>query len=133
MQTVPGRSSMNTGASAAFSQGMPEYRLTSDLAQYSLPSANRDETRRLAWANSICLVFLGIAIIDLWQPVFQIRAVSPPAEPMAVIILPPVNDPEPLVNTPDDKPDEEPLDDAPAPILTPVLVAAPTDVSFSVP
>jgi len=126
---------MSRPAPAAFSDGpLPEYRLNSDLALYCLPASNRDDTRRLAWANSVCLLFLTVAIIGVKQPVFVIREVAPLPEPMAVTILPPPVEQEPQVVS---KNEEEPVEEAPdnveMPVVAPVMVAAAQDVSFSVP
>lgn len=40
----------------------PGYELKDELARYCLPSANRDANLKLAWVNSICILFLLIGI-----------------------------------------------------------------------
>jgi protein TonB len=114
---------------------LPEYRLNSDLAQYCLPSANRDDARRLAWANSICLMFLTVAILGVRQPVFVIREVDPLPEPLPVVILPPPTEPETQPQVAREEPEEaeQPDDDVEIPVVAPVIVAAAQDASFSVP
>ena len=114
---------------------LPQYELRSDLAQYCLPSANRDETRKLAWTNSVCLMFLAVAAITLRQPVFIIREAEPLPEPMPVVILPPQADQDKPKDEP--KEEEEPQEDLPdiltqVPVITPVAVARPEDVAFAV-
>jgi protein TonB len=42
---------------------MPKYELKDELARYCLPSANRDPNRKLAWVNSICILFLAIGLV----------------------------------------------------------------------
>ena len=38
----------------------PGYELKDELARYCLPAANRDSNLKLAWANSICILFLWL-------------------------------------------------------------------------
>ena len=129
---------MSTSASASASASawteLPQYQLRSDLAQYCLPAANRDETRNLAWANSICLVFIAVACLGLRQPVFIIREAEPLPEPMAVVVLPPVEQDQPRSEQPEEQPEEDPIDQLiDSPSIAPVVVAAPDAVNFSVP
>jgi len=37
--------------------------LKSELARFCLPAATQDATRKLAWANSICIFFLLIGLV----------------------------------------------------------------------
>jgi protein TonB len=127
---------MSSEAATVSTQHTPEYVLRSDLAQYSLPSAGRDEARKLAWANSVCVLFLIVAFMGLRQPIFVIRDAAPPAEPLPPVILPPVEqEPPPAQDLGDLAPEEEPLEEKleELPVITPVVVAAPDDVSFAVP
>lgn len=121
-------------AAAPTNDPVPKYRLKSDLAAYCLPSANRDETRKLAWANSIALAFVIVAILGLRQPVFVIRDSVPPPEPLSAVILPPA---ETDTRPSDDDTAPEPEDiaevDVEIVIPAPVPVAAPERVAFSVP
>jgi protein TonB len=125
---------MSTQASAAVDGGFPQYELRSDLARYCLPAANRDDARRLAWANSICLMFITVASMGLKEPVFIVREAEPLPEPLPVVILPPVEQEQPKVEQTEDAPEEEPIEEfAEMPVIAPVVVAAAQDVSFSVP
>lgn len=125
---------MSTPASASVGASSPDYQLKSDLAMYCLPAASRDETRKLAWANSVCLMFLVVAVMGMRQPVFIIRQAEPLPEPLPVAILPPVEQPDQQPqDKPDEQPEELPEDMVDAPAVAPVVVAAPQDVSFSVP
>lgn len=112
----------------------PSYELKSDLAFYCLPAANQDETRKLAWANSVCLMFLTVAIMSIKQPVFVLREAEPLPEPIPVAIVPQVEPPDQLPDQQSEEQPEEVVDDlVEVPAVAPVVVAAPQDVSFSVP
>lgn len=126
---------MSTNPTVSVDAALPEYRLNSDLAVYCLPSSRRDETRKLAWANSICLMFLTVAIMGVRQPVFVIREVEPLPEPMPVVILPPVVEPEQQqqVVKEEEEEIEQPDDTLEIPVVAPVLVAAQQDANFAVP
>ncbi len=125
---------MSSNASAAANQGYPEYRLNSDLARYCLPSASGDDARRLAWANSVCLLFLVVAVLGTRQPVFVLREAPPPPEPLPIVLLPPpVESEKDPAEKPEEPIEEEVLDNLDVPSVAPVLVAAPQDVNFSVP
>jgi TonB family protein len=126
---------MSRSASATYTtEGVPSYQLRSDLAIYCLPRASYDETRRLAWANSVCLLFLLVAFVGLRQPVFVIREPEPPPAfiPVELPALPPEQE-----RPPEEEPEEEAeelIDDlVEVPMVAPVVVAAAQDVSFAVP
>lgn len=120
-------------ASVSDSETLPEYRLKSDLAAYCLPRASRDDTRKLAWANSISLMFVVVAFLGLRQPVFVIREVEPLPEPMKAEILPPVESEDKPQESPEEEPEDVAEEMIEAPVVAPVLVAAAQDVTFSVP
>ncbi len=125
---------MSSNAAADLASGLPEYRLKSDLAQYCLPSASQDDSRRVAWANSICLLFVVVAAMGLRQPIFILRQAEPLPDPMPVVLLPPPAEPE-LIQSPkpDEEREEEVQDNAEIPVVAPVLVADAKDVSFALP
>jgi TonB family protein len=126
---------MSRPASAALPTGTPQYELRSDLASYCLPTANRDETRNLAWAVSICVLFLAASIINLLEPQLLYRS-APPAPDRVVAFLPPLIEPEPPraeekileAHLEDPRDEIEELE-----IVAPVVVARPQDVTFAVP
>lgn len=124
---------MSSTVSMAPDESLPEYRLKSDLAAYCLPRANRDDTRKLAWANSICFMFVIVACLGLRQPVFVIREVSPLPEPMKAEILPPTDQEQTPPETQEEEPEDVAEEMVEVPVVVPVLVAAAQDVSFSVP
>ena len=41
----------------------PGYELKDELARLCLPQANRDANLKLAWVNSVCILFLLIGIL----------------------------------------------------------------------
>jgi protein TonB len=67
------------------SQTSCDHVLKSELARFCLPAANRDSTRKLAWVNSICLLFLLIGLIG-WKP-GSIRIMAPPPIEQVVPIV----------------------------------------------
>jgi TonB family protein len=84
------------------------YQLKSDLARVCLPAPGRSVPRRLAWTDSICLLFLLIGLVGA-QSTLPTRKIVPPLEqPVPVIIepLPPVVQP-----MSEAKPDASPNDD----------------------
>jgi len=71
------------------------YQLKSDLARVCLPAPGRVVSRRLAWANSISLLFLLVGVVGAQSRLPSMRIVPPLEQPMPVIIepLPPVAPP----------------------------------------
>jgi periplasmic protein TonB len=71
------------------------YQLKSDLARVCLPVPGRVVSRRLAWANSISLLFLLIGVAGEQSRLPPLKAVPPMEQPAPVIIepLPPVTPP----------------------------------------
>src|SRR5271154_2126469 len=71
------------------------YQLKSDLARVCLPAPGRIASRRVAWANSISLLFLVIGVLGA-QSRLPARRMVPPMEQAAPVIvepLPPVAPP----------------------------------------
>jgi periplasmic protein TonB len=68
------------------------YQLKSDLARVCLPAPGRTVPRRLAWANSISLLFLLIGVLGAQSRLSGLKAVPPLQQPVPVIVepLPPV-------------------------------------------
>src|SRR6266536_96073 len=109
------------------------YSLHSDLAQFCLPAATRDANRKLAYVNSICLLFLAIGIAGVNPPKLEQRIPEPIQEFVPVDIVQP---PEPPKTEPQHQ-QEEPEQRADTPVEMPqiatVVAADPTKVSFAVP
>jgi TonB family protein len=107
------------------------YQLKSDLARVCLPAPGRTVSRRLAWANSISLLFLIIGVLGAQSRMPAPQAVPPLEQPAPIILepLPPVAPP-----TADAKPSEEQNDnDKPAaPSIQAVTLDTPA-INFAVP
>ncbi len=113
-------------ANPAFTQ----YELTGELARLCLPAAHRDPTRKLAWVNSICILFFVIGLFGLKLARALIKPV-PPIEEIAPVILQPAPPPPKTVTVTQnqDQPDQ-PSADAPQAV---VVVPNSPSISFSVP
>ncbi len=103
------------------------YELKDELARLSLPPANRDANLKLAWVNSICILFLLIGIVGAKRGLIAIKPVPPIEEVIPIVV-------EPLTLPPQEAEQkqypEEDKNDVPR-----VAVAIPTEpnISFSVP
>jgi protein TonB len=64
------------------------YELKSELARYGLSAANQDANLKLAWVNSICILFLLIGILGARRGVISIKTVPPIREVVPVIVIP---------------------------------------------
>jgi TonB family protein len=71
------------------------YQLKSELARFCLPAPERVASRRLAWANSISVLFLIIGVAGEQSRLPKLRVVPPLEQPAPIIIepLPPVTQP----------------------------------------
>ncbi len=88
------------------------YQLKSDLARVCLPAPERTAYRRLAWANSVCLVFLLIGVTGAQSRLPGRKAVPPLERPVPVMVepLPPVAPPAADVKqNEEEKPETQPL------------------------
>ena len=105
----------------------PPYELKNELARLCLPSAGCDANLKLAWVNSVCIVFLLIGILGARHGLIAIKP-APPLQEIIPVILAPVTLP-PHETEKKEIPDET-KNDAPQ-----VVVAIPQSpsVSFSVP
>src|SRR5580658_6777179 len=64
------------------------YHLKSELARVCLPAPGRAVPRRLAWVDSICLLFLLIGVVGNQSRLPPRKAVPPLEQPVPVIIEP---------------------------------------------
>jgi protein TonB len=110
---------------------LPEYELKSELARLCLPSAERDPNRRLAWVNSICVLFLIIGLIGVKPPGVAIKPV-PPLDPevIPVLVEPATPPPQAQTEPQEQEPPDSPPDETPQVVV--VTPAAP-NINFSVP
>jgi protein TonB len=107
----------------------PEYELTDELARYCLPPANRDPNRKLAWVNSVCILFLIIGLAGAKPGSIALKLPPPlPAEMVPVFI-----EPAPPPPSSEETHKEEPKEVKPE--APQVVVAVPDSpaVLFSVP
>lgn len=115
------------------SPGSVAYVLKDDLAHYCLPGASHDASRKIAWVDSICLVFLLIAVIGLRPPKLVIKQAEPLDEPIpAVIELPPQPVPP---ETAQSQPEELDADreNIETPQIATIVAADPSAAVFAVP
>jgi periplasmic protein TonB len=127
----PGPSSSALGLPAAIaSRG---YALHSDLAQFCLPAANRDANRKLAYVNSICLLFLSIGLAGLTPPKLEQKIPEPIQEFMPVEIVQPPEPPKTEPQPQEQPPEQQPETVVEMPQVATVVAADPSQVKFAVP
>jgi protein TonB len=123
--------SLQSPVLAAAGQG---YSLSDDLAKLCLPQEFRDSYRRVAWVDSVCLLFLVVGLIGLKAPKVVERPLSAPVDNTPVLLPPPEEQPKPMEVKPDEQ--EPPPDQTAAdtPQIAPVVAALNSPaVAFSVP
>ncbi len=81
------------------------YQLKSELARVCLPAPERDAYRRLAWVNSLCLLFLLIGSLGA-QYKLPVPKHAPPIEQPVPVVVEPLPPPAP-VPKPVERPNEE--------------------------
>jgi TonB family protein len=102
------------------------YELKDELARLCLPSANRDANLKLAWVNSVCILFILIGVFGARRGVIFIKPVPPIREEVPVVIQPTVLPPQAIAQ----KPEQAEQNNQPR-----VLVALPNapNINFGVP
>lgn len=108
---------------------MPQRELKDELARLCLPFAHRDPNRKLAWMNSICILFLLIGIFGSAPATVSIKPIPPVEEIMPVAIETP---PPPQTVTPNENPNLNQQQPPEAPNVVVVVPNAP-NINFSVP
>jgi TonB family protein len=107
-------------------QSAPHYELKDELARLCLPGANRDVNLKLAWVNSVCILFLLIGIAGARRGLIAIKPVPPIRIEVPVVVLPTVLPPQAVAPKPEQaEPKSQPQ----------VLVVLPTapNINFGVP
>ena len=102
------------------------YELKDELARLCLSTARREPERKLAWVNSVCILFLLIGILGARQGVIAIKPVPPVREEVPVVVQQAVLPPQAVAPKPEQaEPNNQPR----------VLVVLPTapNVNFGVP
>jgi len=103
------------------------YELKDELARLCLPSARRDANQKLAWVNSVCILFLLIGVFGARRGLIAIKPAPPLEEIVPVIVQPLLLPPQTIEKK--ETPDENKND---APQVNVVIPQSP-GVSFSVP
>lgn len=104
------------------------YGLRSELARYCLSSERRDANLKLAWVNSICILFLVIGIVGARRGIISIRNVPPIRQVVPVVVMPRTLPPQTVAPQ---KREQPPQQNQPARVFV-ALPNAP-NISFSVP
>jgi protein TonB len=110
-------------------QRAPGYELESELTRVALHATDQDPNRKLAWVNSVCILFLLIGIFGSTPASIKISALPPVVEASAAIVepLPPPPQTQAEQQT-EDQNSQEQVDTPQVVVVTP---EAPT-ISFSV-
>ena len=106
------------------------YELKDELARLCLPAAARDSDRKLAWTNSICILFLLIGLFGA-KPASTTIKPAPPLEEVIPTIIEPLPPPPQTVTAIQNRDETEP-DKSEAPQVVVVAPESP-NISFAVP
>lgn len=104
------------------------YELKDELARLCLPGAQRDPNRKLAWLNSVCILFLLIGIFGAAPARIAVKPV-PPVEELAPVAL---EVPPPQTVTPTQTEAQTEPQPSQAPNVVVVVPPAP-NINFSIP
>ncbi len=107
-------------------QTFSPYELKDDLARLCLTSARRDPNQKLAWINSICILFLLIGIVGARRGAISINPVPPIRQIVPVVIEPTILPPQMIAEK------KEQTEENNQPRVVVAIPRAP-NVSFSVP
>jgi TonB family protein len=105
----------------------PAYELKDELARLCLPSANRDANLKLAWVNSICILFLIIGIFGARRGLISIKPAPPLEQIIPVVVAPMVLPPQETIEK---KETDENKNDPPQ---VAVVIPQTPNINFSVP
>ncbi len=119
--------------STATVENLRQYTLSSDLAKLCLPQEYRDTNRRLAWVDSICLLFLIIGLVGIKTPKIVERPVKPPVEIVPVVFTPPPEQPKPEQTEKPEPTEQPPTTPTDMPQVPTVVAADSPNIRFSVP
>ena len=79
----------------------PGYELKDELARLCLSTARREPERKLAWVNSVCILFLLIGILGARQGVISIKPVPPIRVEVPIVVQPAVLPPQSVAPKPE--------------------------------
>ena len=105
---------------------LSRYELKDELARFCLPPANRDANLKLAWTNSVCILFLLIGVAGARRGLIAIKPVPPIQEIIPVVVQPAVLPPQATA------PKQEPAEQNNQPQVLVTLPNAP-NINFGVP
>jgi protein TonB len=105
--------------------------LISELASVGLHATNADPDRKLAWVNSICILFLLIGIVGSRPASIRIKPL-PPAEEVNAAIVEPLPPPPPPQSDLQNRDQQNEQDQSDTPQVVVVTPEAP-NINFSVP
>jgi protein TonB len=109
-----------------------KYALSDDLARMCLPAEFKDSYRNLAWANSICFLFLVIGLVGVKAPKIVERPLTEILETVPVTFTPPEEQSRPEPEVKQDEP--EPQETMDTPQIAAIVAAEPSSaIAFSVP
>jgi protein TonB len=109
-----------------------KYALSDDLARMCLPAEFKDSYRHLAWANSICFLFLLIGLVGVKAPKVVEKPLTEVQEVVPVTFTPPEEQAQPEPEMKQDQP--EPQETVDTPQVAAVVAAEPSSaIGFSVP
>ncbi|MGH7866956.1 MAG: energy transducer TonB, partial [Candidatus Dormibacteraceae bacterium] len=106
------------------------YELESELARASVHAVERDPNRKLAWVNSICILFLFIGALGSKPASDRIKPLPPVEEVSAAIVEPLPPPPQPLTTQQTQEQNNQEQVDTPQVVV--VTPEAPS-INFSVP
>jgi TonB family protein len=107
---------------------IPAYELKDELARLCLPAARRDGNQKLAWANSVCILFLLIGVLGARRGIIAIKP-APPLEEAVPVVTEPVTLPPQTAVQQNERTESEDLNAAPVAVVIPQT----PNISFSVP
>jgi TonB family protein len=107
----------------------PPRELKDELARFCLPQTNRDPDRKLAWTNSICILFLLIGITG-WRRVADFIEPPPPVGDSAAVVIQPMA--QPPATDENQKQEQTDADKTEAPQVVAVTLDTPA-INFAVP
>jgi protein TonB len=110
-------------------QTTPAYELKDELTRYCLAASGRDPNRKLAWVNSICILFLIIGIFGAKAGKISITP-APPVEEIIPTIIEPMTPPAPATEEQNQEQTDQETTESPQ-----VVVVTPNapNINFGVP
>ncbi len=106
------------------------HRLKSELARRALHATDRDPNRKLAWANSICILFLLVGILGFKPGTIAIKPLAPIEQASAALVEPVIPPPQAIAPEPQEEQTDSEHSDAPQVVV--VTPDAPS-INFAVP